>query len=78
MAVLGFMNVHHIFSFFMVDRAGWIGLKLVSFDRSLLKREAPRFLFKSARPPSVESPLKFTGASLFSDRQVGTELARRP
>ncbi len=32
--------------------------KLCSFDRSLLKEEARRFLEKSARPPSCESPLK--------------------
>jgi hypothetical protein len=36
----------------------WILLKVGSFDRSLLKREARRYLEKSARPPSCESPLK--------------------
>ncbi len=38
--------------------ARWIRSKLGSFERYLLKGEAPRLLEKSARPPSCESPLK--------------------
>ncbi len=38
--------------------ARWIPLKIGSFDRYLLNREARRFLEKSVRPPSCEIPLK--------------------
>ncbi len=37
---------------------GTVQPKLGSIDRSSLKREARRFLEKSAHPPSCESPLK--------------------
>ncbi len=39
-----------------IVHARWVWPKLGSFERPSLKREAPRFLEKSARPPSCESP----------------------
>jgi hypothetical protein len=40
--------------------ARWSWRKVVSFDRSLLKGDAPRFLEKSTRPPSFDN-LAFKG-----------------
>ncbi len=65
--------------FYKVSRycpAKWIRLKLGSFDRYLLKREARRFLDKSARLPTCESPLKTSRnlAELFAVRILATRL----
>jgi hypothetical protein len=42
----------------MLGDTAQLCLKVLSSDRSSLKMEARRFLEKSARPPSCESPLK--------------------
>ncbi len=55
------------------DGSGW---KLVSYERSLLKREARKFSDKSARPLSCESPLK-QQRHLISCWQFGSELPTR-
>jgi hypothetical protein len=51
----------------------FIRLKVVSFDRSLLNREAQRISANFARPPSSESPLKYQSASLFFNCQLGIQ-----